>query len=111
MQRFGLGLFLHCFGGEQPAGISPVCSSGNMVSSTSSSGSPRTGTPTGGLDDHTLDGKYLTTCGQGHFGHFLDATWQEGFEQACGNHFIDSLLVLRQTFGQVLGDEKAHGGR
>ena len=30
----------------------------------------------------------------------------EGFEQACGNHFIDSPLVLRQTFGQVLGNEQ-----
>ena len=30
----------------------------------------------------------------------------EGFEQACGNHFVDSPLVLRQTFGQVLGNEQ-----
>ena len=64
------------------------------------------GTPTGGLDDRTLEGEYLTACGQGNFGHFLDATWQEGFEQACGNHFVDSLLVLRQTFGRILGDEQ-----
>ena len=27
-------------------------------------------------------------------------------EQACGHHFVDSLLVFRQPFGQVLGDEQ-----
>ena len=105
MQWLGLGLFLHCFGGEQWQVFTRLQSWQRgflrLLFRLATHG-----TPTGGLDDRTLESEYLTACGQGNFGHFLDATWQEGFEQACGNHFVDSLLVLRQTFGQVLGDEK-----
>ena len=105
MQRFGLGLLFHRFRSEQWQGFTCL--------------QPRQrglfplffrlathGTPAGRLDDRPFEGEYPTACGQGHVGHFLDAMRGEGFEQACGHHFIDRLLVFRQPFRQVLGDEQ-----